>query len=111
MLDDVAAAMQRSEHINETEHLHLEMFVPHRERHHPLIETGFAEKRFGISIDELKNTLAAAFRFKLERTHCAMITPGLDSAKSDRAGEFYSKHAQRTLPDSNLKVTARENIE
>ena len=56
-------ATQRGEHINEAEHLHLEMLVPHRERHHPLIKAGFAENRFGIPIDELKNTLAAPFRF------------------------------------------------
>ena len=71
MLDDVAAAMQRREHIDKTKHLHLEMFVPHRERHHALVEAGLAENRFGISIDQLKNPLAALLGFKLAENSLA----------------------------------------
>ena len=66
VLHDIAAAMERREHIDKTKHLDLEMFVAHGERHHALIETGFAEKRFGMPIDELKNALATPLGFKLE---------------------------------------------
>ena len=49
------AAAERREHVDETEHLHLEMFVAHRERHHPLVKAGLAENRFRIAIDQLEN--------------------------------------------------------
>ena len=66
MLHDVAAATERGEHIDKAKHLHLEMLVAHRERHHALIETGLAENRFRMPIDELKNALAAPLGFKLQ---------------------------------------------
>ena len=66
VLHDLTAAVERCEHIDETKHLDLEMFVAHGERHHALIETGLAEKRFGMAIDELKNALAAPLGFNLE---------------------------------------------
>jgi len=45
------------------------MLVPHRKRHHALIEASFAEERFRMFIDEVENPLAARFNFVLERTH------------------------------------------
>ena len=69
MLDDVAGAAQGREHIDEAEHLHLEMLVPHRERHHPLVKAGFAENRFRIPINQLENSPAALFDLALEGTH------------------------------------------
>ena len=66
VLHDIAAAMERGEHIDETKHLDLEMFVAHGKRHHALVETGLAEKRFGMPIDELENALAAPLGFNLE---------------------------------------------
>ena len=82
MLHDVAAAMERCEHIDKTKHLDLEMFVAHRERHHALIETGFAKKGFGMPIDELKNALAAPLDFALNRIHVAKINPATSARQS-----------------------------
>jgi len=65
MLHDVRAAAERSEHVDETEHLHFEMFVAHREFHHPLIESGLAENRFRIAINQIKDVGAASFDLSL----------------------------------------------
>ena len=59
MLHDVAGAPERREHIDKAEHLHFEMLIAHRERHHALIKTGLAENRFGMPIDQIENAFAA----------------------------------------------------
>ena len=69
MANDFAAAPKRCEDIDEAEHLHLEMLVPHRERHHPLVKAGLGENRFGIPIDQLEDLLAAVLDLALQRTH------------------------------------------
>src|ERR1700736_1275150 len=69
MLDDIGAAMERRQNIDEAEQLDLEMLVPHRERHHPLIKTGFAEERFGMLIDQIEYAFAASFDFRLQSAH------------------------------------------
>ena len=74
---------ERREHIDKAEHLHLEMLVPHRERHHPLVKTGLAENRFGISINQLENPFAPLFDLALQRTHGAILTPALGFGKAD----------------------------
>ena len=73
MLDDVVGAAERGEDVHETKHLHLERFVPHRESHHLLVETGFAEDRFGMLIDQLENSLATPFDGGLQGAHRARI--------------------------------------
>jgi len=67
MLHDVRAAPQRSEHVNETEHLHFKMFVAHRELHHPLIKSGLAENRFRMPIDQIKDLGAASLDLACKR--------------------------------------------
>ena len=84
MLDDVVRASERREHIDKAEHLHLEMLVPHRERHHPLVKAGFGENRFGIAVHQLENPLAPPLDFTLQRTHGAILTPSLGLGKADR---------------------------
>ncbi len=69
MLDNVARASKRRQHIDEAKHLDFKMLIAHRERHHPLIKTGLAEKRFRIPIDQLKNARAASLDLSLERPH------------------------------------------
>ena len=44
----------------------LKCLVPHRERHHPLIKSGFAEDRFRVLIDQVENLLAAPFHGDLK---------------------------------------------
>ena len=65
MLNDIGAAMKRREHIDEAKELDFEMLVPHRERHHPLVEAGFAKERLGMLIDQFENALAASLDFSL----------------------------------------------
>ncbi len=67
--DDFVRVAERGEHVHEAEHLHLEVLVLHRERHHALVEAGFAENGFGMLIDELENFLAAPLGFRLQGTH------------------------------------------
>ena len=69
MANDFAAASKRGENVDKAKHLHFEMLVAHGERHHALIKAGFAEKRFRVPVDELKDLPAAAFDFALQRTH------------------------------------------
>ncbi len=83
MLDDVARAAERREHVDEAEHLHLEMLVSHRERHHPLVKAGLGENRFGIPVDQLENPLAPLLDLTLQRTHGAILTPPLKLGKDD----------------------------
>ena len=83
MLDDVVRAPERREHIDEAEHLHLEMLVPHRERHHPLVKAGLGENRFGIPVNQLENPLAPPLDLALQRTHGAILTPPLRFGKAD----------------------------
>jgi hypothetical protein len=45
------------------------MLVAHRERHHPLIKTGFAEKRLRMLIDQIEYAFAASFDFGLQSAH------------------------------------------
>ena len=47
--------------IDEAKHLHLETLVAHRESHHPLIESGFAEERLGMLIDQVENAFVPPF--------------------------------------------------
>ncbi len=82
VLDDVARAPERREHIDEAEHLHLEMLVPHRERHHPLVKAGLGENRFGIPVDQLENSFASLLDLALQRTHGAILTPPLRFGKA-----------------------------
>src|SRR5205807_7699606 len=60
MLHDVGAAAERCEHIDETEHLHFEMFVAHGKLHHRLIESGLAENRLRMAIGQIKDLGAAS---------------------------------------------------
>jgi len=69
MLDDVAGALERGENIDKAEHLHFEMLIAHRERHHALIKTGRAENGFGMPVDQIENALAALLDLSLQRTH------------------------------------------
>jgi hypothetical protein len=69
MLYDIRAATQRSENVDEPEHLYFEMFITHRELHHALIETGLAENRFRVAIDQVKDLHAAALDLGLDGTH------------------------------------------
>ena len=69
MLDDVAGALERGKNIDEAEHLHFEMLVAHRERHHALIKTGRAENGFGMPVNQIENALAALLDLSLQRTH------------------------------------------
>src|SRR5205823_5779870 len=73
MLHDVGAAAERCEHIDETEHLHFEMFVAHRKLHHPLIESGLAENRFRMAIDQIKDLGAASLNLGLQETHVRIV--------------------------------------
>ena len=76
------AAAERSEHIDETEHLHFEMFVPHRERHHPLIKSGLAENRFRMAIDQIKDLGAASLDLGLQETHVRIVNRASPLGKS-----------------------------
>ena len=69
MLDDIAGAAERREHVHEAEHLHFERLVAHRESHHALIKAGLAENRFGIAVDQIENAPAPLLNLFLQRTH------------------------------------------
>src|SRR6266478_26305 len=59
MLDDITRFAKRRQNIYKAKHLHFELLIAHRERHHPLIKTGLAEKRLWMLIDQLKNARTA----------------------------------------------------
>ena len=82
MLHDVGAAAQGSEHVDETEHLHFEMFVAHRELHHPLIKSRLAENRFRMPIDQIKDPDAASLDLGLQETHVRILNRASPLAKS-----------------------------
>src|SRR5438067_13381373 len=85
MLDDIGAAAEGSEHVDETEHLHFEMFVAHRELHHPLIKSGLAENRFRMAINQIKNLGAASLNLGLQETHVRIVNRASRLAKSAAA--------------------------
>ena len=66
---DFAAPVERRQNIDKPKHLDLEMFIAHRERHHPLVKAGFAENRLGVLVYQLENALTAGFDFVLQRAH------------------------------------------
>jgi hypothetical protein len=41
------------------------LLVPHRERHHSLVKTGFAEERLRLSIDQIENLFIALLDLRL----------------------------------------------
>ena len=82
MLDDVGAAAEGSEHVNETEHLHFEMFVAHRKLHHPLIKSGLAENRFRMAINQIKDLGAASLDLGLQETHVRIVNRASPLGKS-----------------------------
>jgi hypothetical protein len=45
------------------------MFVAHRELHHSLIESGLAENRFRMAIDQIKDLGAASLDLGLQEIH------------------------------------------
>jgi hypothetical protein len=53
------------------------MLVPHRELHHSLVKSSFAEKRLGMSIDQIENFSPTLHDFSLERTHFKNVTPAI----------------------------------
>jgi hypothetical protein len=69
MLDDFAGSAQRREHIDKAKQLRLELFIAHRERHHPLIKGRSAEKRFRMLINQLEDARPTLFDLALERSH------------------------------------------
>src|SRR5207245_5923809 len=85
MLHDIGAAPERSENVDETEHLHFEMFVAHRELHHPLIKSRLAENRFRMAINQIKNLGAASLNLGLQETHVRIVNRASPLAKSAAA--------------------------
>jgi hypothetical protein len=69
VLNDIARSGQRRENIYKAKQLSLELLIAHRERHHPLVKTGLAEKRFEMSLDQLENAHAALLDLISERPH------------------------------------------
>jgi len=67
--DYFAAPVEGREDVHESEHLDLEMFVAHGERHHALVKTGLAEERLRMFVDQFEDSLTAGFNFGLERAH------------------------------------------
>jgi hypothetical protein len=82
MLDDIGAAPEGSEHVNETEHLHFEVFVTHRKLHHPLIKSGLAENRFRMAINQIKDLGAASLDLGLQETHARIVNRASPLGKS-----------------------------
>ena len=54
----------------------LKCLVAHRERHHPLVESGLAEDRFGVLIDQLENLQPALLDLLLQTNSCADSNAG-----------------------------------
>ena len=75
--DDIGRVPERRQNVHEPEHLDLEMFVAHRERHHALVRPGLAENRLRVLIDEIEDLQSALFDLLLQRTHCAILAPGV----------------------------------
>ncbi len=96
MLDDVGAAPEGSEHVDETEHLHFEMFVAHRKLHHPLIKSGLAENRFRMAIDQIKDLGAASLNLGLQETHVRIVNRASPLGKSRLL--IHSPRQQNAIP-------------
>ncbi len=84
MSHDVAAVMKRRQHIDKSEHLDFEILVPHREFHHALVKSGFAEKRLGMPIDQIENFSPTLSDFSLERTHFQTLLLRFGLGKAER---------------------------
>jgi hypothetical protein len=94
MLDDIAAAMKRREHIDEPEQLHFEVLVSHRERHHPLIKASFTEERFRMAIDQLENAFAASLNFGLQSAHSQKLIARQSQVKRTNFERNKKNHAR-----------------
>src|ERR1700719_1960070 len=84
MSHDLAAVMKRGQYIDKSEHLDFEMLVPHRELHHALVKSGFAEKRLGMSVDQIENFSPTLHDFGLERTHLKTLLLRFGLSKAER---------------------------
>ena len=73
MLHDVLRAPERCQHVDEPEQLDLEMLIPHREGHHPLVKAGFRENGLGFLVNQFENPLAPPLDLALQRTHGAIL--------------------------------------
>jgi len=118
MLHDVAWPAERCEHIDEAEHLHLEMLIPHGEGHHALVKPGLAEKRLGMAIDQLENFVSALLDLGLQRTHRAIIILATGFGKGDPGirirsdpKKLYFLHAQRMAFPRNDNEQRKDQID
>src|SRR5205807_1780611 len=112
MLDDVMRAAERREDIDEAEHLHFEMFVSHRERHHPLVKASLTEDRFRILVDQVENLLATLLDLALQRTHGAILKPPFRFGKDDeqRFLEAIGKYFQVPVISIDAKRIDRQTL-
>jgi hypothetical protein len=58
------------------------MFVAHRKLHHPLIESGLAENRFRMAIDQIKDLGAASLNLGLQEIHVRIVNRASPLGKS-----------------------------
>ena len=61
--------MERRKNSDKAKQLQFELLITHRERHQSLIESGLAEKRLRVFINQFEDALAALLDFALERRH------------------------------------------
>jgi hypothetical protein len=69
VLNYIARSAKRWEDIHKAKQLPFELFILYRNRHHPLVKAGLAEKRLGMSINELEDAHATLLDLALERPH------------------------------------------
>ena len=69
VLDNLARSAERRENIDKAKQLPFKLFILHRDRHHPLVKAGLAEKRLGMLINKLEDARAALLDLALKRPH------------------------------------------
>jgi len=80
------------------------MFVAHRERHHSLVKTGFAEERLWVLVDELENAFAAPFDFCLQSAHTQKLIARpcqVKAKESPRGRKIFSCGYGQFAPESD----------
>ena len=99
--------MERGENSHKAKQLQFELLIAHREGHQSLIESGLAEKRLGIFIDQLEDAPAALLDFALERRHFTkLVRP--HALSKDGTSRFHDPK-KKLRPDTVGLRPASEN--
>src|SRR5213078_1230388 len=91
--------MERRKNSDKAKQLQFELLITHRERHQSLIESGLAEKRLRVFINQFEDALAALLDFALERRHFTkLVRP--HALSKDGTSRLHGPQKKNLRPDT-----------